>query len=640
MAGGLNLLRRRAEALVRKSHRIRSAIFDDRRLELLYELEVHQTELEMQNQELLSIQHKIEVSRDRFAALYDFAPVGYLTLDAGGAILEANLTAATMLGVDRRALLGKKFSGFIAPGSQDAFYLHRHSVLTKSPRQTCELDLRRPGGIGWKAQLESIAVQDVESGQPQCWTALSDITGRTQAEEKLGHLAAIVDSSNDAIIGRNLDDLIISWNPASERMFGYSAKEILGRSFSVLVPSDRAGELRYLRDRILRGERIGNQKTAWLAKDGRRLDVSCATSPLLGPRGNVLGISAVVRDITRQRWAEAVVCRSEQALADFFDASPLGLLWVGADGRILRVNRAQLALVGCSGTDIFGRPLTDFFADPATAQDLLDRLRHRESLTDRLVRLRRKDGSAVHVLINANGLWEAEKLVHSRWFIRDVTRRVELEKEILLTGERVQRRIGQELHDDLCQQLTSIEYLVRSVERQLIAKSPAQSARVREIGQLIRRANTRARDLAHGLAPTDIEPDGLAEALKNLAARTKKVAAVDCRFRSAVGVAVDDPVARIYLYRIAQEAVNNAMRRGKARRIDIALAPRGNHLVLSVKDNGIGLSPNFRAEKGLGLRIMDYRAGALGGSVTVRRRPTGGTIVLCWIPFPAARRTK
>ena len=131
----------------------------------------------------------------------------------------------------------------------------------------------------------------------------------------------------------------------------------------------------------------------------------------------------------------------------------------------------------------------------------------KESLHDNLVRLQRKDRSLLHVLIDVNGLWEKGKLVHSRWFVRDVTRRVELEKEILAISDQERQQMGQDLHDDLCQQLTSIEFLTRALEQKLQANSPAESAQAKEISQLTRRAITHARDLARGMFPVEYAPE-------------------------------------------------------------------------------------------------------------------------------------
>ncbi len=603
---------------------------------LVHELEVHQIELEMQNEQLRHTQVELETTRERFALLYDAAPVGYLTIEGSGVVREANLTAARMLGRLRGQLPGLELSRFVAPESQDAFRFFCQSLGGAQDKHTIELRFRRSDGSIFTGWLESHS-EPLTPGQPRRFLiALSDITERIKAQENFTQLAAIVESSNDAIISRTLEDIIVSWNPASERMLDYSAREIVGHSFRVLVPPDRLHNLQTVRERILRGERIEQYETARIAKDGRQVAVTTTTSPIKDAHGRIVGISAILRDITSQKWAESALRQSEAALADFFEQAPLGLLWVSPDGRILRVNRAQLAMLGQSHEDLFGRKLVEFAATPELVSLMLERLARKESLRDHLAQFRHRDGSLRHVLIDANDFWEKGKMLHSRWFVRDVTRRIELEKEILAIGERVQQRIGQDLHDDLCQQLTSIEFLARSLERQLSGPAPDEAARAREITQLTRQAITHSRELAHGMYPVDLGTEGPAGALKELAARTNKLFRVDCKFRCDSFVRLNDETSQTHLYRIAQEAIGNAVKHGMASRIDLRLRETGDKIILSVRDNGLGLPKAVDKRMGLGLRIMQYRAGVIGGALSVRKRLKGGTAVVCSILKGAA----
>lgn len=150
---------------------------------LLQELRVYQVELEMQNEALRQSQEESQTARDKYAELYDFAPVGYLTLDGRGQILEANLTAATMLGVARSALPGTLLNRFICRGDQDAFYLHRRHVIEQEMPHTCDLEMQRSDGTSFVAHLESRAVDDTAEGGVHYHTILSDITALTQEAE-------------------------------------------------------------------------------------------------------------------------------------------------------------------------------------------------------------------------------------------------------------------------------------------------------------------------------------------------------------------------------------------------------------------------------------------------------------------------
>jgi two-component system, LuxR family, sensor kinase FixL len=247
----------------------------------------------------------------------------------------------------------------------------------------------------------------------------------------------------------------------------------------------------------------------------------------------------IIRDITARKQAEEALRRREQELADFFAESPLGLLWVGPDGRVQRVNQAELELLGRPGEEVLGRHISELHADAKAAAHVLTRVAERQTVQNYRARLRHKDGPQREVLIDANGLWEQERLVHSRWFTRDITRHVELEREILAISEREQRRLGHDLHDDLCQQLAGIEFLSQRLARDLAA-TPAVKVQAKQIAQMVQRAMTQTRELAQGLSPVRLEAEGLTDALRELAAGTRKVFRCACRCRCEPPVLVPD----------------------------------------------------------------------------------------------------
>jgi PAS domain S-box-containing protein len=178
-------LRRKAEERLQEQSADLSALSSEDIQRLVHELQVHQIELEMQNEELRRIQAELEESRDKYSDLYDFAPVGYLTLSEKGLIVEANLTCANLLGMERSPLIGKPLSGFIARDDEDIFYMHRRNVLAEKTRQTCELGMVRRDGDQFHAQLESIAMRGADNRFSQCRIVISDVSKRKRMEEEL-----------------------------------------------------------------------------------------------------------------------------------------------------------------------------------------------------------------------------------------------------------------------------------------------------------------------------------------------------------------------------------------------------------------------------------------------------------------------
>lgn len=227
---------------------------------------------------------------------------------------------------------------------------------------------------------------------------------------------------------------------------------------------------------------------------------------------------------------------------------------------------------------------------------------------------------------------QAGKNTHWVIIFRDITERKRLEREILEISDQERRRIGQDLHDGLCQHLAGIELMSQVLEQKLAARSKADATRAGEIARHVREAISQTRSLARGLSPVTLESEGLALGLQELAANTEKMFGISCRVECPAPVRVTATPAATHLYRIAQEAVSNAFKHGKASQVTIRLELDGARIRLTVLDNGSGFSQAPNSHDGMGLRIMQYRAGMLGGTLTVERNPAGGTRVVCLVP--------
>jgi signal transduction histidine kinase len=198
--------------------------------------------------------------------------------------------------------------------------------------------------------------------------------------------------------------------------------------------------------------------------------------------------------------------------------------------------------------------------------------------------------------------------------------------------EAEQRRMGQELHDNVCAQLAGIECLCQALIRDRSSLPSGVSRGLTMIARLLRVAMEDARQLARGLSPTGGVEHGLLAGLRSLAERTRRSRGCRCVFRSRCAAGVPTNLQGLHLYRIAQEAVANAIRHGHARNVIIELVVRGGNVVLRVMDDGTGFALGAEAVTGLGLMSMEVRARALGGRLEVRRGRSGGTEVRCIVP--------
>jgi signal transduction histidine kinase len=265
---------------------------------------------------------------------------------------------------------------------------------------------------------------------------------------------------------------------------------------------------------------------------------------------------------------------------------------------------------------------------------LFKRLLRRETVQSFPTEFCAADGEIRSVVVDADVLWDKGRFIHSRWFVRDISRRRQLERELLEVSDRERRGFAQELHDGLGQQLGGISYLCNVLRGQLAQRNVPEAPAAARIFSLVRKTIEDTRRLARGLSPIREEPDGLVGALRELALQTSEVLGIRCHVHSVGSELVPDGVLASNLYRIAQEAVNNAVKHGRPDAIRISLLRGQNRLTLTVADNGKGIGNLSPRRKGLGLRIMQYRAGLIGGALTVDPRRPRGTVVVCAVPLP------
>ena len=340
-----------------------------------------------------------------------------------------------------------------------------------------------------------------------------------------------------------------------------------------------------------------------------------------------------ISEVAARKEAEEALRRSEHNLAIFFNQAPIGLIWLSAGGTILRANQAHLDLLGYRAEEYLGHSFTEFCGEPPLGRELLERLAAKKTVRNFRMRRRCKDGSIRHVLADAVSFWNEGQFHYSSVFLRDITDRVKLEKEVLQASERESRRISHDLHDGLGQLLAGTAHMASTLQKSLAAKARPEARQLERIAKLIYEALAQARSLSHGLHPVEPESNGLMAALESLARRTKSLFHISCCFKCRRPVLIADNAIATHLYRIAQEAITNAIKHGKAGRIEISLAKTPERLALSIKDNGAGMPAQERKRSGMGLRIMGYRAGMIGGSLAVQNEAAGGASIVCTVPL-------
>jgi PAS domain S-box-containing protein len=735
---------------------------------------------------------ELEAAIQRYSDLYEFAPVGYVTLDRAGRIEQANLAACELFEATRELLIGTPFSICVAREHLDLFLHHLARCRLGERRVETNLFLKKRGGGNLSALLSSTSTRVIHNGSQVFQTAIVDLTEREQAVEALRakeaeleqivtqtpfmltrctrdlryryvsdayakmvgqtqeelagkpiveimgkeglaairskidrvlageivsyealvpfknkeprflhgvyvpdksargnivgwiasiiditerkrmetaarRLAAVVQSSHDAIVAKDLNGIITDWNQSAQRIFGYKAKEITGKSILTLIPKDRQSEEKEILRKIRRGESIDHYETIRRRKDGRLINVSLTISPIKDGDGKIIGVSKIARDISKQKEAEKRIAEQARLL----DLTSEAILVRDREDRIVYWNHGASELYGYSQKEALGQVTHKLLRTehPNQLQQIYHELERNNRWTGELVH-QRKDGTKIFVMSNwvldrdesgkrafvleSNtditarkkaelSLQRSKDMLESvvqqrtralrdanRELQSEITRRKGLEGQILEISDREQERLGQELHDGVCQQLTAIAFMARAAAMRLQDHRVADPAELEKIGRLINNSVMDARTIARDLHKEQIDAAVFEQALRDLAER--KIWKTPCQFRWDNQIIIEDDRVASEIFRILREGVINANKHAQASEIVLEGCRKNRELVFSVTDNGIGLNGQTK-HRGLGFHIMQYRAQSISARLELNSRRRGGTRVAVYLPI-------
>ncbi len=748
----------------------------------------------------LTERHRAEqiarASEQGFRSLFENSIEAMFQADTSGRFTDANRAGERLSGYTKAELLRMTFHELVAPDKLEAAVAAFQAGLRGQPPtfETAILtkDRRR------RELFVTTTVMMAEAGQVVGLFAIAqDVTERKQAQETLrvaqhalerrvrkrtaeltranaalqaefaahrqaqadrARLATIVESSADAIVSQTLAGIVMSWNKGAERLFGYAAREIIGRSFWPLIPSNRRAETRKLMNQIRRGKAVEAIETVRLREDGSLVQVALTLSPIKDEAGRVEAVAAIEHDITNRKRVEQALHASEARFRGFLESAPDAVVITDQTGQIVLVNSEAERLFGYRRQELLGQRVERLVPKRYHRQHRTHRGRYMGRPQRRPMGIglelfgRRKDGSEVPVEISLSPLHtpegtfvssvvrdvterrQAEKalresearlqtiLDHSpaliflkdpqgrylhfnRAFERtfhlplnegvgktdaelfppdqaaafrghdvevigarapltfdevalhddgphtsvvtkfpllnqdgevyaiggiatDITERRRLQVEVAEVGERERQRIGQDLHDGLCQLLTAIRLKADALQQDLAKDSRGGAQAAQDMGRLLGEAINQAHGLARGLQLVAAVPEGLMLALRRLAESARALFGIACRCEIPGRVLVADNSVATDLFRIAQEAVHNAVKHARSRRVRIRLARRGEHLMLRVTNDGRPFVARPRT-RGLGLQIMQYRAARSGGTLNIRPGLRQGAVVEC-----------
>ncbi len=458
-------------------------------------------------------------------------------------------------------------------------------------------------------------------------------------------LSAVLRDSYDAITVLSFDGTIKAWNRGADRIYGYLEWEALGHNIGMICPrGERARMLKRLKA-VARGRSLPPFESRHVAKDGRLLDIWLTLNPLRDNRGRPVAAAATARDITAQKRAEAALRASEERnrslVQTIVDTAVDGIIITNERGIIQNINPAAQRIFGYRADDVVGRNVKLLMPPPYRRPHTRSMRRYLRTGERRIIGILReleglrRDGRVIPIEVSVS-----ETMIDGRrtftGFVRDLTQRKKaehsirrLQRELIAAADAEQRRIGQELHDQLGSMLTGVSMLTEALQRRLERLGLPECETAAQLGSQVREAHAEARRVARGLVPLVVEIYGLVPSLQELAERVDAREGIRCRFRKRGTVRIEDKPVALTLYRIAQEATTNAARHARARSVDIRLSANRSGTLLEIRDDGVGLDGSKPRDEGLGLRTMRYRAGLIGATIDIVAAKPRGTLVRC-----------
>lgn len=574
------VLRQRAEGQLRKQQSERTGqqpAADIQRT--LHELQVHQIELEMQNAELQDARNRMEILLEKYTDLYDFAPVGYFSLDAVGQILEANLAGAAMFGVERAKLVHRCLTRFVAPASQPSFLAFLKQIFTENGNQVCEVGFVKEDATTFWGRMHATAAISVSGPRTWCRVTVADITSRKQAEDLLLRNEALFTALiQQAPVGVYVVDdrlRLAQVNPKARPSFS-KVEPLIGRDLSdvlrILWPAQVADEVvKRFRHTLKTGEPyVSPEFTEQRHDTGASESYEWQLQRITLPAGQQ-GVVCFFSDITRRKHMETVQRRAE----------------------VLAATNQRLEL--------------------------------------QIVRRR-----TVEAALKKSELHQRELLVQSRHMEQQLRK---LSHQILQAQEEERKRISRELHDQVVQTLSGINVQLAGLKTKAAIKSKDLQRTITSTQRLVEQSVEIVHRFARELRPAVLDDLGLIPALRMYLKDFMEQTGIRVNLITATANRLEhvESATRTVLYRVAQAALSNIAKHAHASQVTVNLQKLPSAIQLAIKDDGQGFEVEkvlfAKRYKRLGLLGMRERVEMVGGSFVLDSAPGKGTTIHAKIPL-------
>ena len=594
----------------------------------------------------------------RLAAIVDSSDDAIVGRDEAGTINTWNLAASRLFGYTPEEIVGQS-ALFLVPPDMHQEELANLELLRRGERiEHYETERLRKGGRRIDVSVTYSPIKDTNGQLVGSALIARDIGAQQREQAVRARLAAIVESSDDAIIVKDMNGVVTDWNAAAERIFGYTAEEMVGRSIRAIIPPELQHEEPVILGSIKAGQRVDHYETCRLHKSGRRVEVSITFSPIRDGRGKVIGASKIAHDISERRRSDAA-CRM---LAAIVESSDDAIISKNLDGVITSWNASAERLFGYTPEEIIGQPVLrliprDFhYEEP----QIIAKLRNGERIEHFETRRMRKNGEMFDVSLTVSPVRDANgRIIGVSKIVRDISDRKAAEaaliqKEKMATAGRMAATLAHEVNNPL-EAITNLAYLLSSnasLDEQARSYANLLLEEAQRAGEITRQTLSYYRD------SRSTSPVNLVETLEHLLRwKAKKIAAKHIDLKMEFG---NVPAIKCFageLRQVFENVIENAIDAvSEHGHIRIRVGAHGEKLVVSICDDGPGIAPEVLARifdpffttklqngSGLGLWVSRGVVQKHGGTIRVRSTESPekhGTVFSVALPISGALRVE
>lgn len=659
----------------------------DLRRDLLPMIDRTREKQETQRQDINSVQFQrspSEQTSNWLAAIVDSSDDIIISKNLEGMVTSWNKSAERVFGYSAQQAIGKPLTALIIPKDRQ----QEESEILARIQQGDAVDhfdtvRQRKDGSLVDVSVTISPIRDSAGRTVGASKVARDITDKKRWERNAALLAAIVDSSDDVIVSKNLDGIITSWNKGAERTFGYSAAEAVGKHITLIIPSDRLEEENEILRRLRRGERVDHFETVRQRKDGVLLDMSLTISPIRDAAGHIIGASKVARDITLQKRAEEILRESEAKFRAVFEQTTQFAGIMTKDGILVQGNKLFVQVCGYPADVAVGKyfweaPWWRNFADSqakirAAIPMALDGTPYRDTLqysfadgSERLMQFALYpivDEKGRVIFLHPTGVditdqkrteenyrrlaetLDVEVRARTRELEQrnaDVVKQSEQLRDLSMRLMKIQdeerRHVARELHDSAGQTLAVLGMSVGALISKLETTAPELAQDAARIEEFVEQLHREIRTTSYLLHPPLLDESGLASAVSWYVQGLSE--------RSGLAIALDVPEdfgrlpadMELAIFRIVQEALTNIHRHSGSKGANIRIAREGDNVRIDIEDQGKGMSPERLAEiqsrgSGVGIRGMRERVRQFQGQMKIESGASGTHIVVR-LPIP------